>query len=140
MVTTAFLPPIAGGLLIGIAAMLMLAGLGRVMGVSGIIDAFLRVSGERAWRGFFLGGTLLGAYLLHRFSSVPIPQPSEAGPLAAIAAGLLVGFGTRMGSGCTSGHGVCGISRLSLRSLVATVIFIGAGILTVTVVRHVLVG
>lgn len=135
MAVSEFMPPIWGGLLIGVAAILMLLGTGRVMGVSGILGRFIAESEGRHWRGYFLGGTLLGAFLLHSLTEVEIPSPSEAGPVMAVIAGLLVGFGTRMGSGCTSGHGVCGIGRLSPRSLVATVTFILFGVITVTIIR-----
>ena len=137
---TEFFNPVAGGLLIGAAAVLMLWLLGRIMGVSSMIDRFILVANERAWRGFFLGGMLVGAFLLHKLAGVAIPLPSQSGPVMAVVAGLLVGYGTRLGSGCTSGHGVCGIGRLSPRSIVATLTFMAAGIVTVAITRHLIGG
>ena len=128
---------LAGGVLIGISATLMLAMLGRVTGISGIFASCLEPAAG-AWRIFFLVGLIVGPALFHGMSGAPVPLPSEAGWLVAVAAGLLVGFGTRMGSGCTSGHGVCGIGRLSARSIVATCVFMAGGFATVFVVRHVI--
>ena len=109
---------------------------GRIAGISGVLGGLLKPSrGDVAWRVAFLAG-LLGAPLVYAlFTHVPQPQ-IDAGPVALVVAGLLVGIGTRYGSGCTSGHGVCGISRLSPRSLVATVAFMAAGFITVYVLRH----
>jgi uncharacterized membrane protein YedE/YeeE len=132
--------PVIGGLLIGFAAVLLLKFNGRLMGVSGIFFAALSDPSDKAWRWLFLGGMILGAWVLHAVSGLPIPAASTAGPVMAIVAGLLVGFGTRLGGGCTSGHGVCGIGRLSTRSLTATVVFMAVGIVTVYVVRHVIGG
>jgi uncharacterized membrane protein YedE/YeeE len=128
----------AGGLLIGIAAAMFVLLNGRIAGISGVLGGLLRPSkGDVAWRAAFVLG-LVGApcvYLL--FAVLPRPQ-IDVGYGALILAGLLVGVGTRYGSGCTSGHGVCGISRLSPRSLAATVTFMAAGFVTVFVVRHLL--
>jgi uncharacterized membrane protein YedE/YeeE len=126
---------LAGGILIGLAASLLLIGHGRIAGISGIAGGLLLgKAGDRAWRGAFLAGLLLAGLLaaaLLREGSLGSPRP-----LAAVAtAGLLVGIGTRIGSGCTSGHGVCGLSRLSPRSLVATLSFLVSGAITVTVWR-----
>jgi uncharacterized membrane protein YedE/YeeE len=127
---------LAGGVLIGIAAAMFVLLNGRIAGISGVIGGLLKpVPGDVAWRAAFVIG-LIGAplaYLL--FSSLPRPQ-IDAGFGALVAAGLLVGIGTRYGSGCTSGHGVCGLSRMSPRSLVATLSFMGAGFVTVYVTRH----
>ena len=127
---------LAGGILIGLAAAMLLLLNGRIAGVSGILGGLLRpVRGERGWRIAFVLG-LAGAPLLYRLF-LPLPAVhSEAGGAALIVAGLLVGLGTRYGSGCTSGHGVCGLSRRSPRSLAATAAFMLAGFLTVFVVRH----
>ncbi len=127
---------LAGGLLIGLAAAMLLLANGRVAGISGIAGGLLRRSaGDVGWRLAFIGG-LVGAPLLHSlFASLPTVQ-IEAGTATLIAAGLLVGIGTRYGSGCTSGHGVCGISRLSPRSMVATCVFMAAGMTVVYGVRH----
>jgi uncharacterized membrane protein YedE/YeeE len=132
---------LAGGLLIGIAASLLYAGTGRTAGISGIVGGlFSRSDGGRGWRVQFITGLLAGGVLLMLFA----PSVFGAGtgrPLALVAvAGLLVGFGTRLGGGCTSGHGVCGLSRLSARSLIATVTFIAAGMLTVWLARRFGVG
>lgn len=133
---------LAGGVLIGLAAAGMLVLLGRIAGISGIAGALLqggtwRQPGAWSWRLFFVLG-LMAAPLLWRLAAPWPPMEMPGNSLVIGAAGLLVGFGTRLGSGCTSGHGVCGLSRLSLRSLAATLTFIAAGALTVFVVRHVL--
>jgi uncharacterized protein len=127
---------LAGGVLIGLAAAMLLLLNGRIAGVSGILGGLLRpVRGERGWRIAFVLG-LAGAPLLYGlFQPLPAVQ-SDASGAALIVAGLLVGLGTRYGSGCTSGHGVCGLSRRSPRSLAATAAFMLAGFLTVFVVRH----
>ncbi|TAM07948.1 MAG: YeeE/YedE family protein [Paraburkholderia sp.] len=131
---------LTGGLLIGAAAVLLVLGNGRVAGISGIVGGLLNaVRGERAWRAAFIAG-LVAAPWLWRLAA-PLPAPViESTPVTLIAAGLLVGVGTRYGSGCTSGHGVCGLSRGSLRSLVATSSFMAAGFVTVFVVRHLIGG
>ena len=126
---------LAGGALIGGAASLLLLAHGRVAGISGILGSLLqRDTTDRDWRlGFFAGLLLAGVVAAVAFPSAVGGTP-VALPLVVIA-GLLVGFGTRLGNGCTSGHGVCGISRLSKRSLVATMVFMGSAALTVLVVR-----
>src|ERR1700741_3588849 len=129
---------LAGGLLIGLAAALLLLLNGRIAGISGILGGLLRpVRKDIAWRLAFVGGLVLAPLVYGLVAVVPAAQ-IEAGTGTLIAAGLLVGLGTRYGSGCTSGHGVCGLSRLSPRSLVATSSFMGAGFVTVFVVRHLL--
>ena len=130
---------LAGGLLIGLAAALFLLLNGRIAGISGILGGLLRpAAGDMAWRVAFILG-LVGAPLLFQlFSPLPAVQV-DADTATLVAAGLLVGVGTRYGSGCTSGHGVCGLSRLSPRSLVATVAFMAAGFVTVFIVRHLIV-
>ena len=127
-----------GGMLIGLSAALLIVFAGRVAGISGIVGALLGwTRGDIAWRLAFLAG-LIGAPLLYALAA-PLPSVRvDAGTPALLAAGLLVGLGTRYGAGCTSGHGVCGLSRLSPRSLVATLAFMGAGFVTVFVIRHVL--
>lgn len=127
---------LAGGLMIGIATALFLVFNGRIAGISGIVGGLLTPArGDIAWRLAFVGGLVLSPLV---FSSIaPLPQVHiEAGYPVLILAGLLVGIGTRYGSGCTSGHGVCGLSRRSQRSMVATVAFMFAGFVTVYVVRH----
>ena len=132
---------LAGGVLIGLAAALMVVLLGRIAGISGILGGLLkgatwRSASQWGWRVAFVVG-MLGAPLLWQiFAPLPAMQmPSN--PVVIIVAGLLVGFGTRLGSGCTSGHGVCGLSRLSIRSLAATLMFMATGVVTVFVMRHV---
>lgn len=125
-----------GGLLIGLAAAMFLLFNGRIAGISGIVGGLLHpVRGDLAWRFAFLSG-LVAAPLVYGLVA-PLPEVQiDAGMGTLIAAGLLVGIGTRYGSGCTSGHGVCGLSRRSLRSVVATLSFMFAGFVTVYVVRH----
>ena len=127
-----------GGILIGIAAAMFVLVNGRIAGISGILGGLLSpVRGDVGWRAAFVIG-LVGAPLVYRlFTTLPAVQ-IDAGYGALIAAGLLVGIGTRYGSGCTSGHGVCGLSRLSPRSAVATATFMGAGFIAVFVLRHLL--
>jgi uncharacterized membrane protein YedE/YeeE len=131
-------PALAGGLLIGLAAAAFVLVNGRIAGISGILAGLLRpVQGDVAWRVAFLAG-LVAAPLAYALLA-PLPAVRiDAGAGTLAAAGLLVGLGTRYGSGCTSGHGVCGLARLSPRSLVATVSFMAAGFATVFVLRHVL--
>ncbi|PIG09301.1 YeeE/YedE family protein [Comamonas sp. 26] len=132
---------LAGGLLIGLSAALLIALLGRVAGISGITGALLQMPTWSAvkqwgWRLAFIAGMVAAPLVWQLFAPLPaMEMPSN--PVVVIVAGLLVGFGTRMGSGCTSGHGVCGLSRLSVRSLAATLTFIATGAITVFVMRHV---
>ncbi|BBD02153.1 MULTISPECIES: YeeE/YedE family protein [Sphingobium] len=130
---------ILGGALIGFSASLLWIANGRIAGISGIVGGVLApVHGDVAWRGMFLVG-LIAAPLLYRAAGGVLPNLATPAPLiAVIAAGLLVGFGTRLGSGCTSGHGVCGIARLSPRSLAATAIFLITAAVTVYVARHII--
>jgi len=129
---------LAGGLLIGGSATLLLWLNGRVAGISNIARGVLEWKpGDLVWRLLFLGALVAGASLYYvLFGNVPVPRPDFPVWLLSIG-GVLVGFGTSLGSGCTSGHGVCGLGRLSVRSLVATLIFLAAGIITTYVVRHV---
>lgn len=130
---------LAGGLLIGLATAMLLFFHGRIAGVSGIVGGLLRApsTGETGWRLAFVGGLGAAPFFYGLFATLPESRV-EAGPGMLILAGLLVGYGARLGSGCTSGHGVCGLSRLSPRSLVATLTFMGAGFATVFVTRHLL--
>lgn len=133
------LTAILGGLLIGLAATLMLWTNGRIAGISGILGGVLiPKKADTLWRVFFLGGLLLGPLAYIVSSGRELDIAIQASPVLTVLAGLAVGFGTRLGSGCTSGHGICGISRFSARSLVATAVFMGAGIVTVYVSRHLL--
>lgn len=127
-----------GGMLIGLSAALMLAFNGRIAGISGILGGFLEAGEGWSWRGLFLLGMGLGGFGLLAVMPATMPGSAISSLPALIFAGLLVGYGTRMGGGCTSGHGVCGISRLSTRSLIATAMFMGAAMLTVAITRHLL--
>jgi uncharacterized membrane protein YedE/YeeE len=137
--STVFTPlqAILGGSLIGAAAVLLMWSMGRIAGISGIVAGALNERGEeRTWRLSFLLGLFLGAILAAYFSGALVGVQSVASTPVLIVAGLLVGVGTRMGGGCTSGHGVCGISRFSLRSVVATLVFMSSGAVTVFIIRH----
>jgi uncharacterized protein len=133
---------LTGGVLIGLASALYVLGIGRIAGVSGIVASPLRalLRGARmtpeTTRLLFLVGLLAAPWLWRLFAPLPAATV-DVGTIGLVAAGLLVGVGARMGNGCTSGHGVCGLSRLSLRSLVNVVVFMGSGVATVYVLHHV---
>ena len=130
---------LVGGALIGLAAAAMWWLLGRITGVSGILGSTLSARGsDLGWRLAFIGGLVAAGVVASLGFSDAVHFQMEAGYVRAIVAGLLVGFGTRMSGGCTSGHGVCGVSRLSVRSMVATGAFMAAGFLIVFVIRHLL--
>lgn len=127
---------LAGGVLIGIAAALLLAGSGRIAGVSGILHGLVAGGDTRSWRLLFLLGLVGGAAVYALLFPGDI-EPRQGFPLPLlVGAGLLVGVGTRLGSGCTSGHGVCGIARFSRRSLIATAVFMAVGVLSAILLRH----
>ena len=127
-----------GGLLIGLAAALFVLLNGRVAGISGVLGGLLApLRGDVLWRVAFVGGIVFAPVIYSLFLVLP-PVQIDADYAVLIIAGLLVGVGTRYGAGCTSGHGVCGLTRLSLRSLAATATFMGAGFATVFFMRHVL--
>ena len=128
---------LAGGLSIGLAAALFLLLNGRIAGISGIVGGLLQRGGGRGWRLAFVAGLLAAPWVWQLAGALP-PVAIAASTPVLIAPGLLVGVGTRYASGCTSGHGVCGLSRGSPRSLVATAAFMGAGFATVYLVRHLL--
>jgi uncharacterized membrane protein YedE/YeeE len=129
---------LAGGILLGLAAALFILLNGRVLGVSGIVGGLLPPRrGDASWRLFFLAGLLVAPTVWALFHPAVLPRIAASAPVLVIA-GLLVGWGTSYGSGCTSGHGVCGLARLSPRSLVATLAFMGAGFVTVLLARHLL--
>jgi len=129
---------LAGGMLIGMASVLFILFNGRIAGISGIAGGLLRPRrGDMDWRIAFLGGLVLAPLAWRLFAALPEAR-IDAGYGTLVVAGLLVGVGTRYGAGCTSGHGVCGLSRLSPRSLVATLSFMAAGFVTVFVMRHLL--
>lgn len=135
---TADFTPIAstiGGLILGIASALLLAANGRIAGVTGILGGLVEGDEGRGWRASFIGGMLVGGIGLLVWLPQSLPGSAIDSPVLVIAAGLLVGFGTRMANGCTSGHGVCGLARLSKRSIVATATFMVTAIATVAIVR-----
>jgi uncharacterized membrane protein YedE/YeeE len=135
------LTALLGGALIGLAAVLLLRLTGRIAGISGILNGvFASGAGDRLWRVAFVLGLIGGAAMWFQFDPTPSPQREAFSPVTLIVAGLLVGAGTRLGNGCTSGHGICGLARLSRRSLIAVVTFMGAGFVTVAFARHVLAG
>ncbi|WP_437838376.1 YeeE/YedE family protein [Sorangium sp. So ce1153] len=130
--------PLVGGALIGLSASLLLLFNGRVAGVSDVLGGLLfRRPGETAWRAAFMVGLLLGGLALAAAHPRAFPAGGESGSLGlVVVAGLLVGYGARLGNGCTSGHGVCGLSRLSVRSLCATMTFMATAAITVYVSLH----
>lgn len=129
-----------GGVMIGLAATLLLAFNGRIAGVSGVLGALVldRKNEEAPWRVLFLVGLIVGAAICALLRPDLVAMTLQTGWTGMIVAGLVVGVGTRMGGGCTSGHGVCGMARLSQRSFVATLSFMVAGVVTVFVIRHVI--
>ncbi|MBE9044024.1 YeeE/YedE family protein [Pleurocapsales cyanobacterium LEGE 10410] len=129
---------LAGGMLIGLSATILLAFDGRIAGISGIVNGAMKFKSEESWRWLFIVG-MLGGGLIYEYVFTSEPTPvSDFVPGAMIVGGLLVGFGTRMGNGCTSGHGVCGLGRLSFRSLTAVITFMITAIVTVFVTHHVI--
>ena len=131
----AYFLPLTGGILLGLSAIWLLLTLGRVAGISGI--AWGSIAGpDRGWRWLFLLGLLLGGLLTHTVIGQPLPDESTAPTWLIAISGLLVGMGTRMGGGCTSGHGVCGLGRRSPRSVTATLTFMSLGIVTVFVMQN----
>ena len=134
----AFTPiSLVGGLMRGVATAILLLGVGRIAGISGIFSSLLKPKRVEMWQVLFIAGLIVSPLLYRLVKPLPAIEVSASIPLL-IAAGLLVGFGTRLGSGCTSGHGICGNARLSPRSMAATVTFMLFGILTVYIGRHVL--
>lgn len=135
MISPDWIGGLGGGVLIGLASVALLALDGRIAGVSGILGGLLSSPADRAWRLAFLAGLPLGAGIVAVLSG-GLPQVMQGSTWLLVVAGLLVGGGTRLGSGCTSGHGICGLARRSPRSLAATLTFIAAGMFTVFVVRQ----
>ncbi len=137
--------PAIGGVLIGLAAVLMMFAIGRICGISGILGGAtknllmdrLEGASDHTWRWLFLLGLIIGPLITHQLLSVDKPSAIDASWALVIVSGLLVGVGTKLGSGCISGHGVCGMARLSVRSVAATITFMLSGIITVYLVRHV---
>ncbi|MBZ4420223.1 YeeE/YedE family protein [Myxococcus sp. RHSTA-1-4] len=138
---SSILLPLLGGALIGLSASLLLLANGRVAGISGVVGSLLNpIRGDVAWRILFFAGLLGGGLLLVLLRPQSFPSPASLNPggvAVLVAAGLLVGLGTRIGNGCTSGHGICGISRGAVRSIAATLTFMATGAITVFVARHV---
>ena len=134
----AFTPiSLVGGLMLGVATAILLLGIGRIAGISGIVSSVLKPKNIEMWQVLFIAGLIVSPLLYSLARPLPVIEITTSIPLL-IAAGLLVGFGTRLGSGCTSGHGICGNARLSPRSMAATATFMLFGIVTVYVGRHVL--
>lgn len=131
---------LVGGALIGLSAMLLILAIGRIAGISGILAGCLTFArGDRAWRAAFIAGLVLSPLALVLPTGLLMPEPAMPSSwVVVIVAGLLVGFGTRLGGGCTSGHGVCGIARLSPRSIVATCVFMAVAMVVVFISRHVI--
>ncbi|WP_029891408.1 YeeE/YedE family protein [Polycyclovorans algicola] len=130
---------LAGGVMIGVSALLLMASQGKIAGISGVVGGLLPAgqADQRGWRLRFLLGLLGGALLVQWMTGQPVTTAIPAPLGLMVLAGLVVGVGTRMGSGCTSGHGVCGLGRRSPRSLVAVMVFMGVAVATVFVMRHV---
>lgn len=126
-----------GGLVIGAAASMLLLGIGRIAGVSGITASVVRIKNVEAWQVLFLLGLIVSPLIYQLIAPLPTIEVTSSVPLLIIA-GLLVGIGTQLGSGCTSGHGICGLARFSKRSLIAVITFMVTGIVTVTILRQVL--
>ncbi len=131
-----------GGLLIGSSALLLMASQGKIAGISGVVGGLLApaATGQRAWRLLFIAGLLVGALLVQWVTGRWVTTAIPASLGLMVVAGFVVGVGTRMGNGCTSGHGVCGLGRRSPRSLVAVMVFMSVAVATVFVSRHVLGG
>lgn len=139
MNTNHYLMAAIGGVLIGTASVLLLWLNGRIAGISGIMNGvFAKQWNETAWRIAFILGLVAGGFVYQWATSAPLIQRTDFPFWMTIVAGLLVGYGTRMGSGCTSGHGICGISRLSVRSIAATATFVLVGMLVATSLGRVL--
>ncbi len=125
-----------GGALIGLASALLMLSAGRLAGVSGMLGGSLTANSDRAWRLAFIAGLIAAALIGPLFGTPGAARLPSSNLVLYAAAGLLVGFGSRMGNGCTSGHGVCGFARISTRSIVATLVFMGVAFITVAIVRH----
>ncbi len=127
-----------GGMLIGLGSALLLAFNGRIAGISGILGGLIEGSEGRSWRGLFVVAMLVGGVFWLMLDPTRMPGATIDSLPLLLLAGLLVGFGTRLGGGCTSGHGICGLSRFSTRSVIATALFMASAIVTTFVIRHVL--
>ncbi len=125
-----------GGTLIGLAAVLLMLTTGRIAGVSGIAGGMLSSGSDKTWRIAFIAGLIVAGLIVPLLGGHAVARPAAPSLVLFAVAGLLVGFGSRMGNGCTSGHGVCGFARLSARSIVATLVFMAVAVATVAIVRH----
>lgn len=135
---SSYLPPLLGGFFIGCASLLLMLVLGRIAGISGIVSSvFSAKEHDKLWRIVFIVGLITGVFLLQIFTPKSLPFRPDLPSAVIVIAGLLVGFGSHYGGGCTSGHGVCGIGRSSMRSIVATIIFMTTAAVTVFIIRHV---
>lgn len=130
-----YLMALAGGTCIGLATMFLMVTLGRIGGISGIVFSAAKKPMENYWAVLFIAGLVIGTFLFHFYSDRPIPTFEVSMPLV-LAGGFIVGIGTKLGSGCTSGHGICGIGRLSVRSIIATCTFMLLGFITVYIRLH----
>jgi uncharacterized membrane protein YedE/YeeE len=136
MVNGEFVMPLLGGVLIGVSSGIMLLFNGRTTGISGIFSGLLFKRGnEETWRSYFLAGLIFGGFVLQYLNPELFENTTGRGLLVLVTSGLLVGIGSKLGRGCTSGHGVCGIGRLSVTSLVATVVFVLSGMFLVSIVQ-----
>jgi len=139
--TSSVLFALLGGLMIGLSSVLLFTLNGRIAGICGMAFSLMATSLQRnIWRLVFLASLIIGSLAFHLFSGAEIPKPPNTSMPLLILGGLLVGYGTSLGNGCTSGHGIAGIARLAPRSLIATLTFMVAAILTFYVVKHVLGG
>ena len=139
--TSGYAAALGGGALLGLSASLLLLVSGRIAGVSGVFSGLLSPRRDDVlWRALFVAGLVLGGMVFAQIRPAAFGPSVQPSSIALGVAGLLVGFGTRLGNGCTSGHGICGTSRLSWRSIVATITFIGAGVTTVFVTRYLVGG
>jgi uncharacterized protein len=135
------LPAAIGGALIGLSAVLLMLLTGRIAGISGIFSGLLNLRGEdKGWRIAFIAGLILAPIIAGAIGYAMAPPKLPTNWMIITAAGLLVGFGTRLGGGCTSGHGICGIGRLSMRSVTATIVFMVTAVITVAITHHVVGG
>ena len=132
--------PLLGGVLIGLASAALMYFNGKIAGISGIFRGLLVPQGGLVWRGMFIGGMVLGGLVMAVMSPESFVDTADRGAITTLVAGVLVGIGTRIGSGCTSGHGICGIGRLSARSMASVGVFMTAGIAMVWIVNHLLGG
>lgn len=132
-----YIAALIGGLIIGLSTSILLLFKGRIFGISGILGGVIKpTAGDVLWRIVILAGLVSGGLIVYLFYPQAFPANNNPSYLKLIVAGLLVGFGTQLGGGCTSGHGVCGISRFSIRSIIATITFIVSGVLTVLVLSY----